>query len=198
MSRQAGNPLNQDHDAFRVMSSRLAELQRPALAFVVSLSVSALFGASARAEASEIISADDIVAALGESIFDEPTRSLAESERPMVLLSVEFDIGRAELTADGRRQLDQVAAAMQRTEGNMDKGLFRIEGHTDSRGDDPANQLLSERRAATVVAYLVQQHGVAETRLLAEGYGESRLLVPGDGLADENRRVEIRRMGSVP
>lgn len=67
-----------------------------------------------------------------------------------------------------------------------------VEGHTDSDGNDRYNQDLSERRAASVVKYLVE-HGVAEERLAAVGYGESKPLVEETSDADKetNRRVEF-------
>ena len=49
----------------------------------------------------------------------------------------------------------------------------RIEGHTDSRGSDACNKSLSERRAASVMAYLVGK-GVASDRMESEGWGEER------------------------
>ena len=52
-----------------------------------------------------------------------------------------------------------------------------IEGHTDSVGDDACNQELSERRAASVVAYLVE-NGIDASRLQAVGKGESGARLP--------------------
>jgi outer membrane protein OmpA-like peptidoglycan-associated protein len=80
----------------------------------------------------------------------------------------------------------------------MDKGIFRIEGHTDSRGGDALNQALSERRAEAVVSYLAEAHAVSTSRLEVVGYGETRPLVPDDPEAAANRRVEVRRLGSLP
>lgn len=157
-----------------------------------------LIGHAGGARAGDIVDADAIVGALSESIFDDPTRSLPDAQKPTVLLSVEFDLGSADLTAAGRRQLDELAQAMARPAGNMDKGIFRIEGHTDSRGGEDLNQRLSERRADAVVRYLVDAHRVAPARLDVVGYGETRPLVPDDPEAAANRRVEVRRLGSLP
>ena len=67
-----------------------------------------------------------------------------------------------------------------------------IEGHTDSDGNDKYNLALSERRANSVVTYLVE-HGVAADRLVAVGFGESKPLVEEKTDADKetNRRVEF-------
>ncbi|MEO2006480.1 MAG: OmpA family protein [Candidatus Poribacteria bacterium] len=69
----------------------------------------------------------------------------------------------------------------------------RIEGHTDSKGDDASNLRLSERRADAVMKALIKL-GVARGRLEAAGYGDTR---PADSNRTEqgrakNRRIEFR------
>lgn len=68
----------------------------------------------------------------------------------------------------------------------------RIEGHTDNTGDEPANDLLSERRAKKVRDYLVA-HGVPASRLNFVGFGADRPAFSNDTLEGRklNRRVEI-------
>ena len=73
--------------------------------------------------------------------------------------------------------------------------LIRIEGHTDSRGNNAYNKDLSQRRADSVRTYLIEK-GVAEDRLQSVGYGEEKPLVEGasaDARA-KNRRVDFRLM----
>jgi outer membrane protein OmpA-like peptidoglycan-associated protein len=69
-------------------------------------------------------------------------------------------------------------------------GVIRIEGHTDSRGDDAHNQMLSEKRAQAVLAFLVSK-GVAGERLTARGFGETQPLGDNNTAAGraKNRRV---------
>ena len=67
-----------------------------------------------------------------------------------------------------------------------------VAGHTDSTGNDAINQPLSDRRAQSVAAYLVQR-GVAGSRLSTVGYGSRQPVASNDtetGRA-QNRRVEI-------
>ncbi len=52
---------------------------------------------------------------------------------------------------------------------------MRIEGHTDSRGSAAHNLELSTRRAASVRQYLID-HGIDESRLVSEGFGETKPL----------------------
>ena len=68
----------------------------------------------------------------------------------------------------------------------------QIDGHTDDQGKDEYNQDLSDRRAASVKAYLVSK-GIAEGRLSSAGYGETKPVADNKtakGRA-ENRRVEM-------
>jgi OOP family OmpA-OmpF porin len=67
----------------------------------------------------------------------------------------------------------------------------KIDGYTDSVGPETYNQQLSQRRAQAVVDTLVNQHGIAASRLQAVGYGEANPVASNDtaeGRA-ENRRV---------
>jgi outer membrane protein OmpA-like peptidoglycan-associated protein len=68
-----------------------------------------------------------------------------------------------------------------------------IEGHTDDRGADDMNLKLSQGRAASVVAWLVQ-HGIDGNRLESHGYGKTRPIA--DNATDAgrltNRRVEFK------
>ena len=68
-----------------------------------------------------------------------------------------------------------------------------VQGHTDPTGDSAYNYDLSTRRAATIVARLVEL-GVPPELLEARGYGPSRPIAPNDtaeGRA-KNRRVDFR------
>ncbi len=68
----------------------------------------------------------------------------------------------------------------------------RVEGHTDSRGSAAHNKSLSERRANSVVAYLVGK-GINADRLSAIGYGEAAPVAPNDTPENmyKNRRVDL-------
>ncbi|ACY14280.1 OmpA family protein [Haliangium ochraceum] len=69
---------------------------------------------------------------------------------------------------------------------------LRVEGHTDDRGNDTYNRKLSQRRADSVVAFLVEQ-GIAAERLSAKGFGEERPIADNASAQgrDQNRRVEF-------
>ncbi len=71
-----------------------------------------------------------------------------------------------------------------------------IEGHTDATGDDAHNQELSQRRAESVRAFLIEHFGISTDRLVAEGFGESNPVDSNDTPEGRhnNRRVELVRV----
>lgn len=86
--------------------------------------------------------------------------------------------------------LDAVVAYLQ---GHPEIQLMQVEGHTDARATPEYNMDLSNRRAQTVVTYLVQQ-GVSPERLESQGFGSTRPVADNatpEGM-DENRRVEFK------
>ena len=72
---------------------------------------------------------------------------------------------------------------------------FSIEvgGHTDAEGTDERNQRLSDRRASSVVAYLVEA-GVERERIKAVGYGSSSPIADNETAEGRarNRRIEFK------
>ncbi|TIH42921.1 OmpA family protein, partial [Klebsiella pneumoniae] len=69
---------------------------------------------------------------------------------------------------------------------------IEVAGHTDSDGEEAANQALSERRAQAVVDYLVRA-GLPANRFTPIGYGSTQPLAGNeseDGKA-QNRRIEF-------
>jgi len=109
-------------------------------------------------------------------------------EKLITLEGVNFNTDSAKLRSESESILD--AAVKVLNENSVVH--VRVEGHTDSRGSDEYNRKLSERRAQSVVAYLVSQ-GIDANRLSAIGYGESAPVAPNDTPENmyKNRRVEL-------
>ena len=107
----------------------------------------------------------------------------------MVLRGVNFKTNSAELEPDSADILDGVVAVLrQRPDAKAE-----IHGYTDARGSDAYNLKLSERRAASVVDYLVA-HGIARDGLRAVGFGKDSPVASNDtaeGRA-QNRRVTVQ------
>lgn len=87
------------------------------------------------------------------------------------VLPIFYATGSAALTYESKKTIDDNLLALMEREP-----LIRVElqSHTDSRGSSESNRSLSQRRAQSVVDYLVSK-GIKRTRLIARGYGETRL-----------------------
>jgi outer membrane protein OmpA-like peptidoglycan-associated protein len=104
------------------------------------------------------------------------------------LSDVLFDFNKATLRPGAREKLAKIAGIVLAHPGLT----MEAEGHADSIGTDGYNQRLSERRAESVRAFLVQE-GVGAETISAVGFGESRP-VATNGTAvgrQQNRRVEL-------
>ncbi|WP_319529300.1 OmpA family protein [uncultured Cohaesibacter sp.] len=100
-----------------------------------------------------------------------------------------FNFGSAQLTEKGMIMLDALASAMR--DPAISRYRYLVAGHTDAKGSWMNNQDLSERRAESVAAYLVEVGGVDPSRLITIGWGEERLKDPSRPNAGINRRVEV-------
>jgi len=113
-----------------------------------------------------------------------------DSERGLVLTlgDVVFEAGKASLQPSATTAIDRLAQLL----AVYPERSVRIEGHTDSAGDDAANQTLSERRANAVRDALLAR-GVEAARVEAVGYGETRPIADNGtpGGRQKNRRIEI-------
>lgn len=112
--------------------------------------------------------------------------------------SILFPLGSAEITADGKRILDEVAADIK----SRAHGKVYVRGHTDNlpvkRPETLArfphgNLQLSAARAVEVGAFLSGQGQVDSARVVVMGFGPSDPVAPNDNEANrqKNRRVDI-------
>jgi outer membrane protein OmpA-like peptidoglycan-associated protein len=106
-----------------------------------------------------------------------------------ILKQIQFDTGKASIKATSFGILDEIVKLLR---ANPDIGHLSIAGHTDNRGAVDMNNQLSQQRAESVMKYLID-HGIAEDRLDAHGYGPSRPLAPNETEEgrQKNRRVEF-------
>jgi OmpA-OmpF porin, OOP family len=114
---------------------------------------------------------------------------------PEASLSVPFGSGSAAISPAAARVLDVLAFAL--ASPKLTEFKFRVEGHTDTVGPPERNRTLSQRRAASVIEYLVTERGIDRSRLTAVGMGEEGLLVEtGPGVPNAaNRRVLVVNLG---
>jgi SH3 domain-containing YSC84-like protein 1 len=109
----------------------------------------------------------------------------------VTLQNVHFATGKAEITPDSETALAKAAQAMK---DNPDWKV-RVEGFTDSSGNQESNLKLSQERADAVANWLID-HGVDRSRLAAKGYGEDKPVASNKTEAGrrKNRRVELVRL----
>jgi OmpA-OmpF porin, OOP family len=101
------------------------------------------------------------------------------------LSNVFFETNQYQLTADSRTELDKVVRFLKENPAVN----IEISGHTDDVGQESFNLELSEKRAASVRQYLLQ-NDIGEKRIKAKGYGKSRPLAPNT--TEENRALNRR------
>jgi tetratricopeptide (TPR) repeat protein len=99
---------------------------------------------------------------------------------------------------------DTIAATLLIVLEEIPRVKVEISSHTDSKGEDDYNIDLSQRRAESVVKYLIKK-GISKDRLVAKGYGETTPITPNkneDGSDNEegrakNRRTEFKFIGNL-
>lgn len=111
------------------------------------------------------------------------------------VLPIYYELASARLTPESITTIDNTLLKLMK-----DKPEVKVElsSHTDSRGTAESNMDLSQRRAQSVVNYLISK-GINPSRLVAKGYGETKLLNRcSDGVTctekehQQNRRTEFR------
>ncbi|MDJ0750610.1 MAG: carboxypeptidase regulatory-like domain-containing protein [Woeseiaceae bacterium] len=139
----------------------------------------------------EVLPADTVDITIRLDLRREDVTSL-ESELAksgtIDLYGIYFDSGRAQFKPSSLSTLRAVLEVMKRAPDRR----FRIAGHTDTDGADDYNQDLSERRATTVIEWLVD-NGIDAARLDGVGFGEARPAAPNDTESGKalNRRVQL-------
>lgn len=102
--------------------------------------------------------------------------------------TINFNIGKSSFKKDTYPTLQAISAILK----EYPKANFTIEGHTDSTGSEATNQLLSEKRANSVMDYLVN-NGIDGGRLSSVGFGEGSPIAENNTRSGRaaNRRVEV-------
>ncbi len=106
-----------------------------------------------------------------------------EARQEKISLDVNFELGKAVINSNHTKAIDELGAYLRENE----KVAVRIDGHTDSTGDQGFNNLLSQQRAEAIKEYLQQKYGISNDRLISKGYGQERPLA-------SNRTYEGRKM----
>ncbi len=112
-----------------------------------------------------------------------------DAEGHIAVYAILFDTGKSMLKPESKAAMAEIAKLLK---NRIDLKLFVV-GHTDSTGGFESNMRLSRDRAAAVTQSLVSEHGIAATRLTAQGVGPLAP-VANNGTEEgraKNRRVEL-------
>lgn len=93
---------------------------------------------------------------------------LAAINKPQVVENIFYDFDKSTLRPESKTALDEVVVML----NENPNVTIEMGSHTDRKGSDEYNIALSERRAKSVIDYLVNS-GISEDRLSPKGYGES-------------------------
>ena len=89
--------------------------------------------------------------------------------KPQVVENIFYDFDKADLRPESQTALDELVTVL----NDNPNVTIEMASHTDRKGTDEYNMRLSERRAQSVIDYLVEK-GISRDRLQPHGYGESR------------------------
>lgn len=107
---------------------------------------------------------------------------LSSIEKPIELPNIFYDFGKWDLRPESMVSLEKLVETL----ADNPNIVIELGSHTDSRGSDAANQELSQKRAQSVVDFLIAK-GIAPDRLVAKGYGESQPKVLDKKTAKQSR-----------
>ena len=117
--------------------------------------------------------------------------SALDDYEPQTVAAVNFRSGSSVLTKDSKATLDDVATKALNAKGYV----LEISGFADTTGSVARNRVLSQRRADTVIRYLLETHNIPLRRIVTPyGFGETNPVAENntrDGRA-QNRRVEVK------
>ena len=110
---------------------------------------------------------------------------------PQQSVAVNFKVGSAKLQPEGKTQLDEIAKQAASAKGYV----LEVGGFASADGSTEANRKLSQRRADSVIRYLVENHNIPLRRIITPyGYGEAQAVADNTTREgrQQNRRVEVK------
>ncbi len=133
----------------------------------------------------------EIPATKGNAYYKDPFKIDIQFQpaKTFVLDDCNFETGKATLEAESFSVIDELVAYLKRKEDVK----IELGGHTDNVGSAANNLKLSQERANTVMAYLLEK-GIDPERVTAKGYGLTQPVADNkteDGRA-QNRRTEVK------
>ena len=110
---------------------------------------------------------------------------LSSVTRPVLIENIFYEFDKATLTSESTEALDELIKLL----NDNPHVTIELSSHCDYKGNDDYNMRLSQRRAESVVNYLIAG-GIEKERLTAKGYGESKPKVVRKRLAEKLKFVK--------
>ena len=126
---------------------------------------------------------------LDQSRVFDVTIYLASTKRVIELPNIFYDFAKWDLRPESMVSLDNLVETLD----DNPNVTIELMSHTDSRGTPADNQELSQKRAQSVVDYLISK-GIAADRLQAMGYGESQPKVVDEKIKEVHEFLELEEV----
>lgn len=133
--------------------------------------------------------------------IDRDLQMIKKPKEPIHLPNIQYEFDKSDIMASSKPAIDTTVLKLMQNNPEL---IVEIESHTDSKGSDQFNMKLSQKRAESVVNYMISK-GIDAKRLKAVGYGESKPIAPNensdgsdnpDGRA-KNRRTDFKIVGVI-
>lgn len=154
---------------------------------MLSIGLVVAFGGSKAAPAPKVATPSQPVVAPKPVLVVVP---IAKTEKYCSILDIQFEINQDDIQREEKEKLGVVGTFLKKYPDTT----AVIEGHTDNVGTPEQNMKLSQKRAESVVSYLVNSLRIAPSRLKAVGHGDTRPVA--DNRTEEGKRMN-RRIGAV-
>ena len=198
----AAQSLEQTAELAEENAARLAASEENARKLAAQIEENTALANAARARANEANAKADAAMAMANQAFKDAAMANnringLDNYETIRSIPVLFKVNSAVLNASAKQSIDEAAAwaKAEKAKGNTNGWLCEVVGFADTTGKTAKNRALSERRAKTVIDYLVIKHDLDLRRLVQPfGYGDQKPIASNKTASGraQNRRVEIR------
>lgn len=173
------------HDVDQRAQSGIAQAQQSANAASQSAQAATQAATQAQQKSQEAVNRADSLASVVSGL---------DTYKQVSDVAVLFGFNKAELTRDGKAELDQLGSQLSSTKSY----ILQVTGGTDSVGSAQYNYDLSQRRAAAVVQYLASKYDIPPHKFYLIGIGKDKEVASNSTAAGraKNRRVEIQLLSN--
>lgn len=151
-----------------------------------------------KGEKKDFFTVTDKISTEGKKISEKMVKDLMLEEliieKPIVIENIYYDYDKWFIREDAKPELDKLVKLLK----DNPTIVVELSSHTDSRASDRYNLVLSDKRAHAAVEYILTQ-GIAKDRIIAKGYGETKLVNHCKNNIDctdeehqKNRRTEFK------